>query len=150
MKNIEKIALEKYPEDFDLTNPDLPDFNKNKRDIFIQGYKECLKNIEDNPIDVQEFYSEILEIADHHILLNCLIDEKSKTNQIRKFDLLPFKNFDKLEIGGFIKIKTTTFTGKRIFEYIHIEEDLTHLFKQENIFESLKNTAMFNFDKNDK
>ncbi|PBI89076.1 hypothetical protein BSF41_24450 [Flavobacterium sp. ACN2] len=97
---------------------------------------------ENKNVRVDEFLAEIIDFSEEHVILNCLIDQKSDFFQIRKFEKTPLTHFLKFDVGTILMVKVTTSKGERLFEYIEQFEDYSDLFEQKNIFDKFKDSPL--------
>ena len=97
-------------------------------------------------ISYEIYFGQIVLIEEDSVLINCLIDQESKTFEIRRFDIEIFKNCIPLEIGKFIEIKITTTPGNREFEFTEIYQNLSDLFIKSDDFEDLGDVSFLNGD----
>lgn len=97
--------------------------------------KDILSVSDNEETYIEEFYGEILEVTKEHVIINCLIDQETNYNQVRKFDLLPLKEI--IDKYKFIKIRIITKTGSRLFEFHGISDDLNYLFNNDDPFKDI-------------
>ncbi|MBC5842629.1 hypothetical protein H8R23_14540 [Flavobacterium sp. F-380] len=126
---------------------------KNKYDD-INGIERLLKEIKEevksiNKIKVDDFISEIIEITEDHVVLNCLLDDEINFFQIRKFEKTPLSHFKKFEEGAYLLVRITTSVGQRNIEFIELFDDHSGIFEQKNIFLKFKGTPIQNPKGND-
>lgn len=104
-------------------------------DIVLQKEIEISNNI---------YYGQIVSIEEDSILINCLIDNDSKTFEVRRFDIEIFKKYTPIELGKFIEIKVKTTPGNREFEFSEIHKDLSEIFIKSDDFEDIGDVTFLN------
>ena len=105
----------------------------------IDGIKKLINEVKDKVSEswIQEFFGEILDIQDDCVIIDCLIDEKNKIFQKRRFEILPFKNFLSLENERYITIKVTTKAGSVSYEFLNNPVDLKGIFSKDDLFDGI-------------
>lgn len=95
-----------------------------------------------NSIDT--IWGEIIEITEYKVIIKCLLNEKDKSFQVRKFDKEPFLGAVKMEINQFVEIKISTRPGERRFTYQNATRgDLEEIFEPQNYLEGLEGSPFF-------
>lgn len=97
-------------------------------------------------ISNEVYYGQIVSIEEDSVLINCLIDNDSKTFELRRFDINIFKKYISIELGRFIEIKVKTTPGNREFEFNEIHKDLSEIFIKSDDFEDLGDVSFLNGD----
>jgi len=110
---------------------------------FNSKIDQLIRSTSDNKKIANIIYGQILEIEEDGILINCLLDLKKSTFQVRKFDHELFNGIKDLEIGSFIRISISTELGTRQIEVFKEVKDLSQKFLAIDYFEGLKDTAFF-------
>lgn len=90
------------------------------------------------------YLGKIVLIEEDSVLINCLIDDESKTFELRRFDIDIFKKYIHIDVGKFIEIKVKTTPWKREFEFNEISKDLSELFIKSDDFEDLGDVSFLN------
>lgn len=116
--------------------------SKRAADLNIKTLLDKVEKKDHQITDVEEFHGEIIEVREHEVIINCLLNEKNQVYQIRRFDMAPLKNI-RLATGVYLNIKITTKPGERIFEFSPEEKDLKHLFEQKDVFDKYKGSPLF-------
>ena len=102
------------------------------------------------PKSVEKIPAQILEIADGHVLLNCLLDEEERQFQLRKYDLEPIEGAVTLEKNNIIQITITTFEGERVFSFKDGTPDLKQKFERKTYFDGKEDYSAFLKPKSEK
>ncbi|MCL1666622.1 hypothetical protein M2T82_00960 [Elizabethkingia ursingii] len=118
------------------------DFDINTFD-FKAKIDDLINSASDNKKIGEVIYGQVLEIEEDGFLVNCLLNMKKPTFQVRKFDNELFKGIKGVEIGNFIRILVSTELGARKIEIFSEPNDLSQKFKVVDYFEGLKDTAFF-------
>ncbi len=114
-----------------------------KADDFSGKIKQLIEDISyEEIIDEEIVLGEIIDIEEDGLLVNCLLDEKHPTFQVRKFDTGLFGNID-IKKGGFVKICINTQPGTRKIEIFNEVSNLSDRFKVPDFFKGLEGTAFF-------
>ena len=94
-------------------------------------------------ISLKEMYAVIEEIHNKYLVLNCLVDEKNRITQRRKFDKEPFNDHFELFEGEGVKISIKTMPGRR--EFIYIKADVPKIMFEdpEDLFSDYKGSSLF-------
>jgi hypothetical protein len=100
--------------------------------------------IEETWTSIQKVPSRIIEISDHFVILECLVDISNRTYEHRKFDKADFETGIPLKDGQLILIKISSKPLKKLIEFI----DGTNLiqaeyFKENDLFKDLKGKKIF-------
>lgn len=132
--------LDFYPTYFDAwqkTDYDLKKFN------FESKIKELIASISGTKKSTDILFGQIMDIEEDGYLINCLLNLKNPTFQVRKFDNELFENLHDLQAGNFVKISISTEPGIRKIEVFKEVNDLSEKFLTIDYFEELKDTAFF-------
>nr|NQU94467.1 hypothetical protein [Bacteroidota bacterium] len=126
---------------------DIPVDTLNRRFDFSQ-VEDQFKN-DTSFKSIKKIFAIIEEIHDRYLVLNCMIDEKKKITQKRKFDIEPFINeFDLVEGEG---VEIIIRTGSGIREFLYRKSDSSKiLFEEpEDLFSKYKGTSLFPIKRNE-
>lgn len=122
-KNIINIGLNGQP----LTPAIITEFCM-LYDKFLLGYNRKngndvdlvevdIEKLKSTPKSTDLIPSQILEVQEDHVLLNCLLDPEARQFQIRRFDLEPIEDAVTLKKNQLIIVEIKTYVGKRVFSF---------------------------------
>jgi hypothetical protein len=106
----------------------------------LEEIKEEVAGVKE--IKVDNFLSEIIDITDDFVVLNCLLDDETNFFQIRKFEKTPLTHFKNFKEGTYLNVKITTSIGERSIEFIEQFVDHSEIFAQKDIFLKFKGTPI--------
>lgn len=117
------------------------------------GIEQLIKEIEIDLITtsdfpVLEYLSEIIDIAEDYVVLNCLVDSETRFFQIRKFEKTPLIHFKTFDVGCYLTVRITTNAGQRLFEFIEDFENHAEKFEQKDLFLKFKDSPLLKSHKN--
>jgi len=103
-----------------------------------------IKKISDEEaIQGEIIYGEIVDIEDDGVLINCCINTEKPTFQVRRFDTDLLAKVTKLEIGTYVRIHLYTKPGSRLVDIFEETKDLKNLFDTPDFFKGLEGNAFF-------
>ena len=116
-------------------------YKMDEADLFL--FDDLKRRGRTNKTETIKIPSSILEIADDHVIANCLIDIDAGIFEKRKFDIKPLKGVLDLVEGETLMIVIETKAGERKFNYIK-DENVSKFFKPpKDYFSGLANTSFF-------
>jgi hypothetical protein len=91
-----------------------------------------------NVMQIEEIEGQILDIEEDCVIIDCLLDNESRTFQKRRFEILPFKNIKNLSPGSFITIRIITKPGSKLYEfYNNNSKELENIFSKDHFFDGI-------------
>lgn len=85
----------------------------------------------------------ILKINKNDVIIDCVINNKMKIYEKRRFDIEPFRNIFKLEKDENVRIEIYTLPGYKVFKFSKDIERKEELDKRPNLFNDLRSSKIF-------
>ncbi|QQT32871.1 hypothetical protein I6I99_10025 [Sphingobacterium multivorum] len=133
-------AIGRKPEDYRKWQK--TDFDLKGGD-FLELVRGLVSEINYQNITEEVIKGEIIEVGDDFVLINCLIDEKYPTFQVRRFDKELLANIRDITNGRFVRIQIFSKPGARLFNFFEEIDDHREIFEQKDVFKGLEGSSFF-------